>query len=407
MQQLLGTTASRALERLPESAPKDMFTSVHTMLAATAVDSSSHSQGGTPRRENSTLRREALQDARPVLTKVDKHVTQVPVAEQALVPSLDLDSLLTSDHVHVLEFEISRHSNGCRHVTSVTGEDEVSGESASAASKTVDYAGFYVQRGKAQAADAPWQAKPRRWHRLDGQSNVGSAHKFSLMDSGALLVRLEGQDPFHSHALVSSTRPVAIFQDGHYFEVRVKSLFHSEGRPERPKQLEPRHRSEGIVIGVTATSPSDIGTHVRSTREVPRSWAVTSGGRFYSSASSDPDVGRVSRPVSPERVRQPQTWHQKPVSTEQLRCAWPVPTSPLSARSSMTKNIGWSKAISDGDTIGFLVTPFGGAVLYVNGVKELLIPDARISADTALYPLLEVYNHIRSVELLTGAAPPK
>jgi len=379
MRELLSATATRAAETLSTSelVPKDMLLSVGTMLDAAPQP---------------VEQPEVLKDVQDVQNAEEQQQQQRLTSEPSI--NVDIRSLINADHVHVLAFEIARHANTCRHVQTVYEEAD--------SSATVDYAGFYLQRSKSQAGLSLWQARPRRWHRLDGQSNVGSAHKYSLFDGGALLIRTEGEGrhPFNSHALASSMEPASIFSEGHYFEVRIKSIFRPEG-----EQQEPRIKGDALIIGVTATPPTDVGADSpRTCKEVPRTWAISSSGRFYSSPPA-PEVGRISRSVSPQRVKDQQVWHRKPAKTEQLRCPWPA--TPTTAGKILTKQVSWNRAIGEGDTVGFLATPFGGAVLYVNGVKELLIPDARIAVDTALYPVLEVFNHIRSVELLTDASLPK
>mmetsp|Transcript_3693 Transcript_3693/g.9389 ORF Transcript_3693/g.9389 Transcript_3693/m.9389 type:complete len:429 (+) Transcript_3693:96-1382(+) len=372
MKELLAATATRAAEILPpsEQAPKDVLLSVGTMLEA-SPNPQAH---------------EALKDV--------QHVHE-DEPRLALAPSqtLDIESLLNADHVHVLAFEIARHASNCRHVQAVYEEAE--------GGATVDYAGFYLQRSKVQAGLNFGLTKPRRWHRLDGQSNVGSAHKYSLFDGGSLLVRTEceGRHPFNSRALASSSEPAAISSEGHYFEVRIKQIFRPEG-----ELNEPRLKSDSLIIGFTATCPTEVSSDPRTCKEVPRTWAISSAGRFYSSPPA-PEVGRISRSVSPQRVKEQQVWHRKPAKTEQLTCPWPA--APPTAGQIVTKQVAWSKVIGEGDRVGLLATPFGGAVLYVNGVKELLIPDARIAVDRPLYPVLEVFNHIRSVELLGDAPMPK
>merc|ERR1719199_2089605 len=99
------------------------------------------------------------------------------------------------------------------------------------------------------------------------------------MECATLLLRTEGHDPFHSHALVTMQQPVPVLGAGHYFEIQVVSLFRSPGRPDRPKEIEKRHRTEGLIIGMTATPPSEFADHMRSVTDVPQAWCVGASGK--------------------------------------------------------------------------------------------------------------------------------
>jgi len=57
--------------------------------------------------------------------------------------------------------------------------------------------------------------------------------------------------------------------------------------------------------------------------------------------------------------------------------------------------------------MGMLITPFGGIVIVVNGERQLFLPDAGVPMGSHFYPLVEAYNHVRSVRLVPGALPPK
>merc|ERR1719296_273751 len=68
--------------------------------------------------------------------------------------------------------------------------------------------------------------------------------------------------------------------------------------------------------------------------------------------------------------------------------------------------LAWTLLLQEGDVMGLLVTPFGSMIVTVNGERRLLIPDAGVPNDVDLYPLVEVYNHVRSVQLVQRPAPP-
>jgi len=196
-------------------------------------------------------------------------------------------------------------------------------------------------------------------------------------------------------------QPVQVLSEGHYFEIEVVSLFRTLGRPDRPKELDKRNRTEGLVIGVTATPPSEFTAQMRSATDVPRAWCIATSGKFY---AADTPAEQPKRLVSQERVKTAAPWHQRVGKSEQLRCCWPpVPHSAGIVR----RKLDWSVAMDEGDTLGLLITPFGGIVVTVNGERQLFLPDAGVPMGGHLYPLVEVYNHVRSVRALPDALPPK
>lgn len=299
------------------------------------------------------------------------------------------------DHAHFAEMEVARHAESCRAVEHVSeGLGDTSGAGLSFARF------FWRQTNGGAGGDArPGSASLSQFCRLDGE-DPSSTTRFCLTEGHAVLVRSEGQDAFHSHALASCARPVRILAEGHYFEVQIRSVFRSVGRADRPKQLEPRSRREGLMIGMTTTKPSAIDPKVRSAREVPRSWCVSTSGRFY--ASSSAALGRT-RAVNQDRVQSARSWHAKAPRSEQLTCTWPPPEVGAVNRKLET----WVSALGEGDRLGLLVTPFGGIVVTVNGEKHLFIPDAGVPADAEMYPLVESYNHVRSIRFVPGALPPR
>lgn len=109
---------------------------------------------------------------------------------------------------------------------------------------------------------------------MDGDDEF-SAHVFSLMESSTLLLRKESADPFGMRALVVSERPALVLAQGHYFEVQVVSVFKTPGPPDRPRELNPRHRSEGLLIGFTRADPFEARELVATMTDVPLSWSVS------------------------------------------------------------------------------------------------------------------------------------
>merc|ERR1712070_200234 len=136
--------------------------------------------------------------------------------------------------------------------------------------------------------------------------------------------------------------------------------------------------------------PEDIETHVKEASKVPQSWCIATSGTYYAAGEQGTDQWR---PVSPHRIKEKNVWHRKPVKKEQLRVLWPPPPPPPGT---VKQRLRWSSALGEGDVIGLLFTPFGGVVITINGAREMMIPDAGISVDRVMYPIIEVRNHIRS-----------
>lgn len=349
------------------------------------------------------------------------------------------ESALARDYAHMAETELMRHAGNCKHVEQVTeaglGDTSMKG---------LSFAQFFWKR-QTQANDAAEQlaatqpvgpgeatlAGPAgsaqtallgrttgslsstvnrgRFLRVDdGENGAGDSatHRFSLMEGGTMLVRSPGRDPFQSRATVAFDQPALVLSEGHYFEVEVRSVFFRDGPPDRPKPLNPRGRSEGLVLGMTPRLPTDLSQHHRRTlgallgaRDVPMAWCVSSSGTFYFTGN---DPARATRPVSPFRVKEPASWHRRPGKEDQPRCCHPP-----AAGAAYRKNMNWSMSLSEADRVGMLVTTFGAIVIVVNGERDLVIPDAGVVADQELYPIVEVYNHVRSVKLWPGARPPR
>lgn len=239
-----------------------------------------------------------------------------------------------------------------------------------------------------------------RFRRVDGRGSNDTTRGFTVMEDDRLLKRLESQHHFGYRAIVTTSYPIQVSPMGHYFETRVQSFARSQGHPEIPMRV--GSRVGGLVIGVTATRPPDMDTAVQSANAVPQSWCVATSGMFYATPGlSIPKGTRRMSQVRGAEYRRP-SWHDHELPDEALSCAWPLEHGPL-----VRQKLSWSAALSEGDALGLLVTPYGGIVVTVNGERRLTIPDAGVRADVDLYPLLEVYGHVRSVRMVPHAIPPK
>jgi len=325
-----------------------------------------------------------------------------------LVQGVTEDALGT-DHKDTAEMGWRRLASSCVHVEQLTQEGP--GDTTEVRMRFAQH----LWRLSASCGGMG-QATAKIFRRMDGHQGESAAHKFSLMERGTVLVRSEGLDPFHSHALATADLPVQVFKEGHYFEVRVMSLFTSPGRPDRPKQLEPRCRTEGLVVGMTSMVPSSLKYSAKVASAVPRSWCISMNGTYYcadgtataastSSATSRPGSHGDSRSgrQAPWRVRGAAQGAPQTARTEPSRCPFP----PISLPGAKRRKIPWSASLGEGDTVGMLITPFGGIVVIVNGERQVMIPDAGVPADVDMYPLVEAYNHVKSVQLVAWASPPK
>jgi hypothetical protein len=305
---------------------------------------------------------------------------------------------LFGDHAEAAEMEVARHADKCCHVARLKDEDM--GNTSDLSLRFARH--YWSTRTRQEEALSKGLQEPclEKFRRVDGHDDHTGTHKFCLMERGTVLLRTEGRDPFHCHALVTMEQPVQVFSDGHYFEVQVVSLFRTPGLPDRPKELDKRHRTEGLVIGMTAMPPSEITPHLRSATDVPRTWCVATSGKYY---ASDVPAEVKKRLVNQERVKQAPIWHQRVGKSEQLRCCWPPPQP---SAGTIRRKLDWSVALGEDDTLGMLITPFGGIVVLVNGERQLFLPDAGVPTDGHFYPLVEAYNHIRSIRVVPGAQPP-
>jgi len=303
-----------------------------------------------------------------------------------------LDGTLADDHKHYETMKICRHASKCRHVEGISGDEK--GDTTEMELRFSRHF-WHVNANFSERSDTPAQLV-----RVDG-SNEFAAHKFSLMEGAKGLVRQEGKDPFHSHALVVTSAPASLSSEGHYFEVQVPTLFYTPGRPDRPRSIEPRTRTEGLILGLTKTKPSDIGPNVQVASAVPMSWCISTNGVFYRTELQDP-TSHTRRSVNQYRVLHPPSWHRKPEREDQARCLHPPPSLPGTEK----RNLRCSVPFGEGDILGLLLTPFGGLVLTLNGRREIMIPDAAVPADEPMYPLIEAFNHVRSVQLVPAPRPP-
>lgn len=315
------------------------------------------------------------------------------------VPGPATSQMPFRDHLHAGEMEWRQHANGnCR--VEWLGEEGVLEHTAPG----LRFARHFWGRGlEPTAAEA---GGPSCFLRVDG-GGESATHKFTLMESGRAIVRQEGLDPFHSHALVTADKPLQVFPEGHYFEVRLVSTFRTAGPPERPRQ----HgcRTEGLVLGVTTSPPAEADTSAQRVGNVAAAaWCVSLNGSLYSG-------GVLTKPRRPPvEVHLASANRGCPsglLPASDAACA--VEDDPEGTRVSrlglppQRQRLKWTAALREGDALGMLVTPFGGIIMVVNGEKQLLIPDADVPNDVALYPLVEAYNHVRSVRLVLGATPPK
>jgi len=371
------------------------------------------------------------------------------------------EAALCNDHAHANDAEWRRHAahDGCN----VQWLGKSSGFDAT--TPGLRFATHFFSRGEVvgDGAGCPGGrgvAGPSRFVRVDG-GGESTTEKFSVMERGSTVVRPEGANPFHSHALVTAAEPLRIFREGHYFEIGIRSFAYISGVPERPRSHAPR--SEGLIIGVTTAPPHQMDRFAHRAEHVaPDTWCLSMGGTFI--YGGDASAVRPSRPTTQDCViAQRPRWHpsaNRPVSqpatskpSELRRCIWPPPPSlcrglpattgviaddtavalgdasaepgageatpcelaalgdagadGVGGRPPLQRRLPWSTTLSIGDRVGVLVTPFGGFVLIVNGQQRLLIPDAGVASDTRLYPLVEVYNHFRSVQLHPNARPPR
>lgn len=210
------------------------------------------------------------------------------------------------------------------------------------------------------------------------------------------------------HMVLTVDRPARMFPVGHYFEFVVKTLFSSGVEAGRP-------RFEGLVLGFTCTEPGRLNKDTRAVTDTPLSWCVSTNGTFYANRSEiDIVAGHHMRlPVSPSADKEEayrnlftRPWHRR-TKTEtkgSVVVQWPPPPDPPEK---YRQQIDWSTSLREGSTVGLLVTPHGGLVVTMGGQPVVSVPDAGVAFDRPLYPLVEAYNRVRSVQLRPEAVPPQ
>jgi len=319
------------------------------------------------------------------------------------------------DHMHVTEMELHEHAKRSRCVE-MLGKDVT----LDLVTSGLDFARFFwrhshankcldrgppevdpAEKGGAEADCCGARAKvPGRLCRVDGETEF-SARRFSLMESGTLVVRQEAPDPFSVRALVVGDNPVKVLPRGHYVEVQIVSVFKTDGRPDRPRAIDhPRRRTEGLVLGFAAAKPQNKphGSPLVA-NELPLSWSLSMSGAFNASAAAIKDA------MSSVTGGDVDTFAMDGADLNPSATGV-VPEIAVEDHATHRRKLAWCTGVGQGDTVGLLATTFGGIVLFVNGVRDLVVPDAGVCVDMEMYPIIEVYNHIRSVRLVPGAEPP-
>jgi len=418
-----------AWEALPQHSMGYLFDGVHSMLAATpslpgaALALTGGGTLGTPRSTLKSLKLKAPEVLADSYAKTPRN--PLDTLKVKPVPGVPR-SALCEHHGHAAVLEVAKHAGSSNYVQQLT--EEGLGDTAASG---LQFARHLWRKQAAAAESGEETLSPRavstaaegwfRFCRADGAHEILGASKYLLSEQSTALVRSVASNPFHSHALVSSDRPIHLFSDGHYFEIVVRSVFTDKhekmGADEVNELLSPkkpghehlrrdvRGGSEGLVLGVTTTALPELSVRNPSAKvatDVPRSWCVATSGKFYATSSPTP---QPKRPVSQDRIRLRPRWHQRPGASEHLACPWPPPAPPTAETGRQL--LDWSHRVREGDRVGLLVTAFGGLCVVVNGRREAFLPDAGVPVDTDLYPLVEAFNHIRCIQALPWAEPPK
>mmetsp|Transcript_37224 Transcript_37224/g.73752 ORF Transcript_37224/g.73752 Transcript_37224/m.73752 type:complete len:579 (-) Transcript_37224:64-1800(-) len=395
----VGIEHRTAWEAFPPRCSEHLYDGLHAMLAASPGFSSIAQAGNTITGQQN-----------PLDTLKVQPIPNVP------------HEVLCDHHGHAAHRDITQHMYNCRSTQHVT--EKGLGDMSAAG------VGFAMHYWRKKDATVDGQREPIRpdaasstadcwscFSRADRHHEISGTRKMLLSEQSTAFVREPGMAPHHSHALVTGNGPVHIFAEGFYFEVLVKGLFahrhdKSIGRDihepispllsgKHPERKVAQRGTEGLVIGVTTTPLQQLHSlspPAKMATDVPNSWCIASSGKFYATGNKQ---ALSRRAVNNHVVRPKPRWHQKEVAAECLTCPWPPPSE--TARTTLT----WSVMPKEGDRLGMLVTSFGGIVLFVNGARELFLPDAGVSVGGDLYPLVEAFNHIRSVQGLPAAVPPK
>jgi len=419
-----------AWEALPQHTTGYLLDGVHSMLGAipglpgATLAVTGGGSVGTPRGTLNRLRVKAPE------VFAGEHTPRIPpnpldTLKVKPVPGVP-PGALCEHHGHAALLEATKHAGSSNCVELVTERGM-----ADPATSGLQFAKHLWRKQAAAASSGEEALSPRavtaavsgwfRFCRVDGGHEIMGASKYALTEQSTALVRDAASNPFNSHALVTSDRPVHVFAEGHYFEVAVRSVFtdrHEKiGAPEVNELLSPkkpghehlrrevRGGTEGLVVGVTTTELPQLlaqSPAPKAATDVQRSWCVATSGKFYSTICPSP---QPKRPVSQDRIMHKPCWHHRDGATEHLTCPWPSPPPPTA--DTMRHNLEWSLRVKEGDHVGLLVTSFGGIVVMVNGRREVFLPDAGVPVDVDLYPLVDVFNHVRSVQAIPWAEPPK
>eukprot|EP00931_Biecheleriopsis_adriatica_P089202 TRINITY_DN63370_c0_g1_i1.p1 TRINITY_DN63370_c0_g1~~TRINITY_DN63370_c0_g1_i1.p1 ORF type:complete len:551 (-),score=113.36 TRINITY_DN63370_c0_g1_i1:75-1727(-) len=307
------------------------------------------------------------------------------------VPGLHADAL-QENHRSSQEADQLRQLSDCNRVLSLS-EDGI-GDTATA---ELNFARFFCQL---QLWDR--QAYASRFVRVDGLSST-STQRFTLIEGDRGVSRPDAHaDGYRASALVTCLDPAPVYDMGHYFEIKLSSVFR-ESKPDRPKPREPRARNAGVVLGFKATAPGEEDQLCKDASSMADSWCISSSG-FYFCQRGKPTPPQM-RPASQDRFNSElvRPWHRKNLPTERRTCQWPA--APKDA-SSLRQTLDAPITLSEGDTVGLLCMPFGALVLTVNGHREVMIADAGVPSDRHLYPIVEVANNVKSARLLPLATPP-
>lgn len=273
------------------------------------------------------------------------------------------------------------------------------------------YAKLFWSRSRQGKNDITGQ----RFTRIDDNEIFSGTYKFSLTENEQIALRQEKTSigkllkncNSSFHMVLSCTLPAKMFPVGHYFEICVKTLFTDDREVGRP-------RFEGLVLGVTCKEPGSLNKETRTVTDTPLSWCVSMNGTFYANRSEEDLVAahHMLRTVSPAnedeegfRLQFTRPWHRVKKTKAPDLVQWPPPEDP--PEKTRRQLPGWSQPLREGDILGLLVTTSGGLVVMANRTAVMCIPDADVAFDRPLYPLIEAYNRVRSVQLRPGATPPE
>lgn len=327
------------------------------------------------------------------------HRLNTTAMKVATVPGVH-DEAFDRDHKTTLEAQRLRELNSCDNVFCIL-EDGVSGKATQA---EIRFAKFY---GQLKLMNDQVSVYPKQFHRIDGLE-TSSTHRYTLTDAATSIVR--NDDAFHKiPALLTSVDTVPVFADGHYFEVKVTSVFRTLGPATRPKPEESRGRSAGLVLGLMASPPSKEDQKVKYASELSECWCISTHGFYHARSGQRP--GSPTRPSCEKRVagsELPLSWRRKkpvprPAPGEQLACSWPATST---GDTGASRKLDWSVALNEGDTVGLLLLPSGALMMTCNRRRVVIIADAGVATDRMYFPLVEVSNHIRSLKLVPMASPP-